>query len=392
METLQVKSEPSSSNSSFYVWDVPGKPTVVHLDFAVVDRLLIEVMRGFGAIPRRGAEVGGILLGSAETTGDRTLVRIEEFEPVVCEHRRGPSYLLSETDTQRFEEILSRHRRTPEKRLYAVGCYRSHTREGMAMTAEDLKQFDSYFPDPGATFLMIKPFATRVSVAGFFIREGELVHTDAPYLEFPFRRRELGGGASPSPRLREPAPHAQIASHAGGGGYDAASAPQEDLHFADYPAYDDQNLYVEEPVDGPPGVEPEDAPAPARLRKTNVWIPLSFIFLLLGVLVGFQAALTYKPAKAAGVLSDPFSMSLAVSRSGDYLHVRWDRHSQPVRTAQRGVLTISEGGYDKKVDLDALQLQNPTVYYRNMSEHAVFRLDVYTKERVSVSETIEWRK
>ena len=92
MDTLQVTPEQgSSTNNSFYVWEVPDKKITVHLDFNVVDKMLLEVMRGFGAIPRRGAEVGGILLGSAELgsaeAGEERIIRVEEFEPIVCEHR-----------------------------------------------------------------------------------------------------------------------------------------------------------------------------------------------------------------------------------------------------------------------------------------------------------------
>lgn len=236
METL-VKPEQGSSTSTYFVWEVPDKSIIIHLDYGVVDRLLIEVMRGFGAIPRRGAEVGGILLGSTEAAGDRTIVRVEEFEPVTCEHRRGPSYLLSEGDTNRYEETLQRHRHTPEKRLYAIGGYRSHTREGMGMSAEDLKHFDSYFPDPSAIFLLIKPYATRVSVAGFFFREGDRVQTEATYLEFPFRRRELGGGASPTGRLREsPGVSAGISSANTSFSAPAGGAEAPPLDYAEYDA------------------------------------------------------------------------------------------------------------------------------------------------------------
>jgi hypothetical protein len=164
------------------------------------------------------------------------------------------------------------------------------------------------------------------------------------------------------------------------------AAPPADYAYEEAPAEETQ--YAAEEAGG----AASEVLSMPRVRKTNVWIPLSFIFLLLGTLVGFQAAITYRPAKAAGVLADPYSLSLSVGRSGDYLHVRWDRHAQAVRTAQRGVLTIEEGTYDKKVDLDVLQLQNPTVYYRNMSDAVKFRLEVYTKERVAVAETIEWRK
>lgn len=398
MDTLQVNPE-QTLQSTFYVWEVPGKPIAVHLSFDVVDRILVEVMRGFGAIPRRGAEVGGILLGSVET-GEKTVVRIEDFEAVTCEHRRGPSYLLSEGDAARYEEALARRRYGPEKRTYAVGCYRSHTREGLSLSSEDLQHFNAYFPSASAVMLLVKPYATRVSIGGFFFREEDgSIATEAPYLEFPFRRKELGGGANTVGRARDAAP-APVSSppplngsaYSGGAGQNGSAAePFDSLAGSDE---ERDRGEEQEPVAGY-GYS-ADPPVPAEptqtVRRTNVWIPLSFIFLLLGVLVGFQASLSYRPARNAGILNDAYSLSLGASRSGDYLRIHWDRNSPAVRAAQRAVLTISEGAYNKVVDLDVLQLQNPTVYYRNMSDSVRFRLEVFLKERVSVVETFEWKK
>src|SRR6185503_7118156 len=93
--------------SSYFIWQVPGKPVAVHLHLDVVDRLSAEVMRGFSAVPKRGAEVGGILLGSIEP-GEVTIVRVEDFEAVPCSYSRGPSYLFSEEEQTAFEEALGR--------------------------------------------------------------------------------------------------------------------------------------------------------------------------------------------------------------------------------------------------------------------------------------------
>ncbi|MDX1980739.1 MAG: hypothetical protein SFV51_10755 [Bryobacteraceae bacterium] len=392
--------QPSLSN--FYRWEVPGKKVSVHLDFSVVDRLLVEVMRGFGAIPRRGAEVGGILVGSAEVTDHQIVVHITDIEPVNCEHRRGPSYLLSEGDSARFAAAYEKHRFSPVKSAYAIGMYRSHTREGMALAAEDLALFDQYVPEASAVFLLIKPYATRVSTAGFFIRESDgTVHSESSYQEFPFRRKELGGGAMPDRPREQHAPHAAEDATPNRGAFRGHGPP----------SYSDEapQAYAEAPEDYPPGTSAEDLSvtlssvqppehanehdsAVAKFRRTNVWIPLSFIFLLLGVLIGFQAAIAYRPAKAAGILNDAYTLSLAASRTGDNLHVRWDRNSHAVRTAQRGVLTITDGTYSTTVDLDVAQLQNPSVFYRNMSTTVKFRLEIFTKERNTVSETLEWSK
>lgn len=399
METVQVP-EQSSSISNYYLWEAPGKNVSIHLDFRVVDRLLVEVMRGFGAIPRRGAEVGGILLGSVES-GPALVIRIDDFEPVVCEHRRGPSYLLSDADLAHYEEALLRHKYSREKAVYAVGCYRSHTREGMSLTPEDLQHFDKYFPDLPNAFLLVKPFATRVSVAGFFFREENgTVHSDAPYHEFPFRRRELGGGATPPLRGGDVRPSAPTSpaprSSSAPAGFSDAPIPEspnvrtESFEYDPEP-FDDPPRQRKAVEDFPPGAEELESPV-ERFRKRNVWIPLSFVFLLMGVLVGMQLALSYRPAKTASMFNDAFRLSLGVSRAGNDLHVRWDRASVAVKNAQRGVLTIEDGTFRGTVDLDALQLQNPNVYYRHITSTVRFRLEVFIKDNSMVVETLEWRQ
>src|SRR5579863_10593697 len=93
------------SGLPYYVWEVPGKPISIQLPFDVIDRISPEVLRGFGALKRRGAEVGGILLGRSED-GPRRKVIIENFQPVPSEYLTGPSYNLSENDLAAFEAAL----------------------------------------------------------------------------------------------------------------------------------------------------------------------------------------------------------------------------------------------------------------------------------------------
>src|SRR5580704_10894536 len=104
----------------YYVWELPGKPVVVHLNLNVIDRLSADVMRGFGAVPKRGAEVGGVLLGSIEQ-GETTIVRVEEFEAVTCDYKRGPSYLFTADDGAAFEDACMRHQPDAARAMYAVG-------------------------------------------------------------------------------------------------------------------------------------------------------------------------------------------------------------------------------------------------------------------------------
>src|ERR1700685_857561 len=90
----------------YYIWSPPGKHVAIHLHLDVLDRMGSEVMRGCGAVPKRGAEVGGVLIGTVEAASgdDPTIVRVEDFQPVECEYKRGPSYLFTDGEKATFED------------------------------------------------------------------------------------------------------------------------------------------------------------------------------------------------------------------------------------------------------------------------------------------------
>jgi len=338
--------------SGYFVWQIAGKAVAVHIHLDVVDRLSVQVTTGSG--PSRGAEVGGVLLGTIEHD-DLTVVRIEDFEPVESEHKNGPSYILGDEDRPGFEDACNHWQPDESRPVYAVGFYRSHLRDGLSLAPEDVELLDRYFAAPAHVALLIKPYGTKVSLGGFFIREDGLFPVSTE-LEFPFRRRELSGGEDPPPRSS----------------YDAN--PSETYRRFDK---------VLEPA-------PDLGPTRSRLRSA-VWIPLSFVFLLFGVALGLMIALGRDSGSAAHD-SQNFSLGLSISRADDNLNVRWDRQAPAIRTAERGALEIEDGSYTKSVDLDAAQLKNGSIIYRNSSVAVRFRLVVYPKARVSVTETMDWKK
>ncbi len=118
---------------------------------------------------------------------------------------------------------------------------------------------------------------------------------------------------------------------------------------------------------------------------------MSLVCLLLGVVLGFAAALTMGP-RAGGSSAQEYSLALSVTRNGDNLSVKWDGQSPVIGAAQRGVLEIEDGSVTKPVDLDQSQLHNGSLIYRNSSSLVRFRLTVYPQARVSVTETIEWKR
>lgn len=355
---------------SYYAWQPPQKNITIQLPFDVVDRMLLEVMKGFGAVPRRGAEVGGLLVGLREQVDDQTTVQVVDFEPVACEHAQGPSYLLSANDLNGWREAIERVNAGPHR---IIGYYRSHTRDGLHLATEDLALLDAHFASRDLISLIVKPYATRASVAGFFFWEGDTLRAESTYLEFPFRRKELGGGVSTVDRAASAARFGQA----------ARPNPTEPVR----PLTPTVEPTVAAPTFGVP-----EAPKAKSARSGWVWIPLSFIFMLLGVILGFQIAISMRPPTPANPFLEAWSLALGVQRLENRLVVSWDRTAPAVRNANRGVMTILAGDDSRRIELSFNDLQAGQLIYRSSPSTVIFRLEVFPKDRTSVSETLEYRQ
>ncbi|HWR50040.1 MAG TPA: hypothetical protein VN428_02980 [Bryobacteraceae bacterium] len=121
-----------------------------------------EAIAGLNALPRRGAEVGGILIGSLTPDG----ATIESFVPVESEHRYGPSYLLSESDCERLAKAVSDDYRG----LEVVGYYRSDTRPDFEPDSHDAELIGRLFPNRSALFLLVRPARSGASRAALYMR------------------------------------------------------------------------------------------------------------------------------------------------------------------------------------------------------------------------------
>ena len=414
--TSQPAVDGMTTSKSYYSWAPDGKPVQVWLDFDVIDRMSAEVMRGFGSVPKRGAEVGGVLLGRVDTTGKLT-IHVHDFVIVPCDYRRGPSYQLTSADTQLFSDAVAKATQGTAADLRPVGYFRSHTRDGMGLTEDDLQLFSNFFADPTSVILLVRPFATKVSQAGFFFEENGQIRSDATYLTFPFRRRELGGGAIGENRRQgaetpvelgsglPPAVDAPLSDFTAGNGLrPEALVPagnsienrrlfgnaEESAPGFDAGAFSREPLVAAQTVgfgSGPNFANPNFANTEAsqKIKKSWVWLPLSSIFLMLGVLVGFLIAITIKQPHTAVPLS-AYALSLAVQQDTDSVHVTWDRGALPVAIATRGILHIQDGDFYKAVELKQADLQTGSVIIRNVGSNVTLRLEVFLLDRNSLSE------
>ena len=184
-----------TASSPLYLWEVPQKPVSVRIPFSLIDRLEREAVENFRSLTSRGSEIGGLLVGDV-SPGSPLVVSIADYELIACDYSRGPLYRLSDADVGRFEHAI-------QQRLAAgrgvAGFFRSHTRKGISLDVDDLAFFHARFRDPHHVALLVRPFATKASTAGIFIRENGKVNGEASCLEFPFRSSELGTGQAPAP-------------------------------------------------------------------------------------------------------------------------------------------------------------------------------------------------
>jgi hypothetical protein len=71
------------------------------IDYApqTLDDIRLAVVDAFFSLPRGGAEIGGLLMG----TSRKGLITITAYAPLECEHAHGPSFTLSANDEARLK-------------------------------------------------------------------------------------------------------------------------------------------------------------------------------------------------------------------------------------------------------------------------------------------------
>lgn len=349
----------SPSSPGYYEWRYQGQPLSIQLSFAVIDRLEADIMKGFWAVPKRGAEIGGVLFGRAVSSEGETVVHIEDYEPVACEYRRGPSYVLSEVDRKRLERTLRKG--TPERQI--VGFYRSHTRLGLYLDQDDFSLLERYFPGPGQVFLLVRPHASKTSTGGFFFWEDGSIHRQAPYLEFPFSRAEI---------LKTSSEHSD----------DEVAVPK-----APQPAPAPPEPVLKEEAPHPPHVRPLAGALAAPLRSVP-WRPVGIAALALLVLTGAEYQfMRFLDRRTPAVSNMDFAPAMRVERNGSYLKVNWNRNAPSVVQAEHGVLHITDGPYSKDLGLDVGQLRTGSIAYAPASDDVNFRLEV-VGAKTTVSESL----
>lgn len=387
---------------SFYFCEPEGRPVALCVEREAMDRMLLEALSGLGRLSRgRGVEVGGILLGRLERDGVRYLVRVEEFQTLPCEHAFGPSFVLSEQDREALRQALDQWHRAPDKRLHALGYWRSHTREGLALRAEDLDVLAAYFPHPSQIALLVQPRGAGPAQAALFCWDGGRIHAEQPDHTFqvdgpiaPARSQHAsdspGVRRTVKPAWRPDAPPDSSPPAANQPALAAATSPR------DVPP--EPLLPVAEAVSAPERVRSTRAETAEQFkfsmfqseerpgRRRRIWVSLLVLLLALA-LGGFLAVdegLIRLPQPEPE--RDLFALSLSGQEMGGNLHLTWDRTAPAVRAARRALLIITDGDETRTLELGPEQLRHGSVVYRRITDRVSFRLELSWDNR-SLSET-----
>ena len=332
---------------SWLIWEVPGKPVSVRLNPEVVGRLGMAIREGFKALPHRGLETGGLLIGRRREVANHVVVDILDFEPVESEHAAGPSYLLSNADRHLLEARIAAREATAKK-LLIVGFYRSHTRRDFAITVEDASLFSDYFRKASDVFLLIKPNDYGPPTGGFIIREGGKILSPSPYVQVPLDR------AIVIPAARETSIPALPAS----------PAPPR-----------------------PPQIVQPSAPERTTWMRTTwmvrwpIWLAAAgAMAVAVGLPFGIQRRIPGPPPAKPRV-----ALALSVTNSGNGLLLSWDH--QASRQAGHAVLWIKDGQEEQKFELDSKQLNEGSVTYWPAGSDVNFRLTLLSPG-ASVTESV----
>jgi proteasome lid subunit RPN8/RPN11 len=366
----------SDRESPLETWTAPQCPFTVEYSARALDDIRLAIVDAFYSLPRGGAEIGGLLLGSFAE--DR--LRIDGYAPMACEHAHGPSFMLSDRDHERLARQLA-EARADSAGPQPVGWYHSHTRSEIFLSEADQELHRRYFPEPWHVALVVRPHTLQPARAGFFFREPDgSFRGEASYKEFalmPLPVQQLPAGEAPPAVAPQPDFRRRRSGPEGPVITVTASAPEPP---AAAPAIVPPSSPEAEPERQPePPWEPalpkflEVAPAASH---RGLWVMLSAALVLASGAAAFQTRQMWLPRAAALVGANaapvatpaPVPVSLGVSALDldGQLQILWRRETVPQAVDAR--LEIADGAHPQVIPLDSAHLRAGVFTYARESE------------------------
>jgi proteasome lid subunit RPN8/RPN11 len=350
LQTMEIHSE-----NTFGIWSAPERPFGIEYSTRVLDDIRLAVTDAFFSLPRGGAEIGGVLLGTEE----HGRVTVTESVPLPCEHAYGPSFVLSPRDHVALTELLAELKNNPKS--IPVGWWHSHTRTEIFLSDADQEIHNRFFPEPWQVALVLKPHTFHPMRAGFFFREKDgSIRAASSYREFvvdalPMRAVPSSpGGPAAAPALSRPTkPNGSVIT--------VASQTIEPLP--------PREAALPERSETPAPKFLADEPAPSRRR-------LLWVAAIAGLGIG-AAAFGTRDTWLPFFQSDaPARLALTATDQDGQLQIRWDGASPAVRQASGGALVIADGPMPLIIPLDPAHLQSGSLTYGRKGDRVDVTLTV----------------
>jgi hypothetical protein len=347
---------PESITREGFRWKPAEPGPEVLLRWSVMGGIEAEVMEGFKALPRRGAEIGGALLGSR---GPRGEFLIDSWLPIPIEHRSGPSYILSDADLFAWAESVKQARAGAHQ---FIGIYRSQTRPGFGVTPDDCIIVEKFLPREDGVLLIVKPLSILESVATFYFCDGgAIVDAAAESREF-----EFGGKAIPPGALVEP-------QSGGEGAIGPDLAPRENRATGKSPA--------------------------ARLNARGAWrrwasVVLPASAIAVGAAFGYYAHYAggsgaENPVPSAAAAPSSISgLDLRAERTPEGMRLTWNSQAPVLSDATEGVLLIDDAGSRVQQRLAPEELRAGSLTWRPASNQTEFEIRVISGSGREYAESI----
>jgi hypothetical protein len=328
---------------------------------SLVFRLRHLVIEGFTSLPRRGLEVGGILIGSEQGSD----LQIDDFQEAPCEHQFGPSYAMNGTDRENLTALLAQPRETGR----VIGFFQSFTgREPLIEQADEIL-FGEQFPRGDFLFLRLQPLSAQKCLASSrFFRDGVLqpeiegsifvFGPGMPAFTQPASADEPHADEVPSPAMKQEAPDPTPA------------------------------LPGDEPARGTVLLPSWEPAAPRTAVTGSHTLPMP-VLAGLAALLGAAGMYVVKsrPATAPPVQSQWAELHLDARPFAEKVLITWDSAAGSLQDVG-GTLNLADAGTDRNVPLGRSQIAAGRYEYTPGRSDVAIRLTVTEKGRPVASEEV----
>src|SRR5579884_1619696 len=353
-------------------WQHPFRNVQISMPHRAMGMLANEALRHLKA--KAPSEMGGILWGGRPLDAPNPATLIAEVQLIPAE---GSLYNATPQDAVRLARALTGPRKPAG--MVPVGYFRSHIRDGLALSAEDQRFIADNLRDPNAVFLLIRPFEIGICMGGFFFWQDGRLQTDTSDLEVPFLATNDDGSEDPpraevhsrpvpvahiEPRMEPPVP--------------AAIIPAPPPRSQPAPAPHDE-IAKPEPVATPPQ-EPQG-------RRVSPLAVIGIAALALLIVSGISAGVSL--LRSRSLTSPKAGIGLRVSRlDSGQLDLSWNREAPELTKAHAAKLDISDGVLRQELDIDSAQLHLGRLIYFPQGSDVQFRLVVLLDGQRSVTESV----